>query len=156
MGHADVSDDEVAELIRRTGEAAVAYIRGDLRRYGELIPHSDQFTLMPPNGGDTVRGGLELSEENVAATAEFFRGGDAELEIIASHASGDLVVLVAVERQHGEVGGTPDQDWSLRITLVYRREDGQWRLVHRHADALVHPIGMELLAAMARGEADAP
>jgi ketosteroid isomerase-like protein len=152
MRQPDVSAEELAEVIRRTGEAAVAYIRGDLRRYAALIPHSDEFTLMPPNGGDLVRG-FDLSEENVATTAEFFRGGDAELEVLAAHASGDLLVLVAVERQTGEVGGTPAQDWSLRVTLVFQREEGQWRLVHRHADALVHPIGMELLGAMARGEA---
>jgi ketosteroid isomerase-like protein len=56
-----------------------------------------------------------------------------------------------VERQHGPVGGLPDQDWSLRVTLVFRREGSDWRLVHRHADALVHPISMEQLSLLARG-----
>jgi ketosteroid isomerase-like protein len=63
-----------------------------------------------------------------------------------------LVVLVAIERQHGEVGGLPDQDWSLRVTLVFRRDGSEWRLVHRHADPLVRGISPELLAAIARGE----
>jgi ketosteroid isomerase-like protein len=153
MAHVDVSAEEVADLVRRAERAAMAYIRGDLGSYAALIPHSDAFTLMPPNGGD-VRRGFELSDENVAATADYFRGGDARLEVVATHASGDLAVLAAVERQHGEVGAMPDQDWSLRITLVYRREEGEWRLVHRHADPLVHAVGMELVAAMARGEAD--
>jgi ketosteroid isomerase-like protein len=49
------------------------------------------------------------------------------------------------------VGGYPTQDWSLRVTLVFRREGGAWRLVHRHADALVHPITREQLATLARG-----
>jgi ketosteroid isomerase-like protein len=40
-------------------------------------------------------------------------------------APGDLAVLVAIERQHGEVGGLPDQDWSPRVTLVFRREGPQ-------------------------------
>jgi ketosteroid isomerase-like protein len=47
-----------------------------------------------------------------------------------------LAVLVAVERQHGEVGELPSQEWSLRITLVFRRGAGVWRLAHRHADPL--------------------
>ena len=68
-----------------------------------------------------------------------------------THASGDLAVLVAIERQHGEVGGLPDQDWSLRVALVFRRDGPGWRLVHRHADPLVHGISLEQLAALARG-----
>jgi hypothetical protein len=37
------------------------------------------------------------------------------------------------------------------VTLVFRRERSGWRLVHRHADALVHPIDMEHLSRLARG-----
>jgi ketosteroid isomerase-like protein len=70
---------------------------------------------------------------------------------VQSYAAGDLVVLVVIERQHGEVGGLPDQDWSLRVTLVYRREAAAWRLVHRHADPLVRGITLEQAAAIARG-----
>jgi hypothetical protein len=39
----------------------------------------------------------------------------------------------------------------LRVTLVFRREGADWRLVHRHADALVQPIGMAQLSLLARG-----
>jgi ketosteroid isomerase-like protein len=60
-------------------------------------------------------------------------------------------VLVVIERQHGEVGGLPDQDLSLRVTLVFRRDGSEWRQVHRHADPLVHDISLEQLAALARG-----
>jgi hypothetical protein len=51
----------------------------------------------------------------------------------------------------GDVGGLPDQDWSLRVTQVYRREGSEWRLVHRHADPLVKGISVEQAAAIARG-----
>ena len=37
--------------------------------------------------------------------------------------------------------------------MVFRREESDWRLAHRHADALVHPIDMEQLAKLARGSA---
>jgi hypothetical protein len=49
------------------------------------------------------------------------------------------------------VGGLPDQDWSLRVTLVFRRDKAGWRQVHRHADALVHAIGMDQLSKLASG-----
>jgi ketosteroid isomerase-like protein len=64
-----------------------------------------------------------------------------------------LAVLVVIERQHGTVGELPEQDWSLRVTWVFRRTpDGDWEVVHRHADALVHPIDQQRLGALARGE----
>ncbi len=52
-----------------------------------------------------------------------------------------------IERQHGRVGGRPDQDWSRRVTQVLRRDDSGRQLVHRHAD----PLGLEQAAALARG-----
>ena len=60
-------------------------------------------------------------------------------------------MLVAVERQHGEVGGLPDQDWSLRVTLVFRRVGDRWEIAHRHADPLVREIPFEHCAQLARG-----
>jgi ketosteroid isomerase-like protein len=59
---------------------------------------------------------------------------------------------VLVEHQHAAVGGLPDQDWSLRVTLVFRRDDGDWKLVHRHADPLVARRTWEQTAAIARGD----
>jgi ketosteroid isomerase-like protein len=72
--------------------------------------------------------------------------------VFQTYASGELAVLVAVERQHGRVGELPSQDWSLRITLVFRREGDEWRLVHRHADPLTRPIDSDFFAAIARGD----
>ena len=95
--------------------------------------------------------GVDASDEALDALERFFQGGEAELDVVQTHASGDLVVLVAIERQHGRVGGLPDQDWSLRVTLVFRRDGATWRLVHRHADPLVHGVSLEQLAALARG-----
>ncbi len=146
--------DELADLTARVTESTSAYINGEIRRYLELVQPAAEQTLMPPYGGPPVHG-VDLSDEAVRTTSEFFRGGEAELDIAATHASGDLAVIVAVERQHGDVGDWPHQDWSLRVTLVFRREGTVWRQVHRHADPLVREIGFPLLAAIARGEAPA-
>jgi ketosteroid isomerase-like protein len=150
VAQGNVTDGDVTGLIRSTAEAAAAYIRGDIHRYLALIKHASDYTLLPPYGGEPRRGfDTEAALEN---TPKMFRGGEADQELVASYVSGDMAVLVAIERQHGEVGGMPDQDWSLRVTWVFRREGPEWRLVHRHADPLVHAITMEQMAALARGQ----
>ena len=78
----------------------------------------------PPLGGGPTRG-FDASSERLETMERFFQGGEAELELVESYTSGDLVVLVVIERQHGQVGGLPDQDWSLRVTWVFRR-NGSW------------------------------
>jgi ketosteroid isomerase-like protein len=140
----------VAELVKRTEQAGAALMRGDITGYLALIRHADDYTLMQPFGGPPTRG-FDRRPEHVSSLAHFFRSGESTLEVAQSYASGDLVVLVLIERQHGEVGGLPDQDWSLRVTQVYRRTGRTWELVHRHADPLVRPIGIDQAASLARG-----
>jgi len=155
MTHPDITDDEVAGLVERAREAARALMQGDVRRYFALVDEAPDYTLMPPTGGPT-RHGPDSSPAGIEALEKFFAGGgEADFELEQSYASGELVVLVGVERQHGTVGGLPDQDWSLRVTLVFRREGADWRLVHRHADALVQSIEMEQLSLLARGTDEA-
>jgi ketosteroid isomerase-like protein len=150
MAHRNATETELDELVRRTAEAASALIRGDVRDYIALAPHADDYTLMAPFGGEPTCG-FDASDESVEALERFFQGGEAELELVESYASGNLAVLVVIERQHGRVGGLPEQDLSLRVTWVFRREGSEWRQVHRHADPLVHGIGLEQLTALLRG-----
>ncbi len=140
----------LVDLIRRTEAQAAAFMRGDMDRWSGLVRIADDFTLMQPFGGETSHG-FDSSTKRLAELARFFKNGDAKLELAQSYASDDLVVLVMIERQHGEVGGLPDQDWSLRVTQVYRRHGSEWQLVHRHADPLVRRVGLEPAAALARG-----
>jgi ketosteroid isomerase-like protein len=151
MSGSRITDADLTALVARMDEAAAAYIRGDVHHYFSLFEHPDDYTLMPPYGGDT-RHGFTLTEEGAAEASRYFASGEASLDVEASYVSGDLAVLVAVERQHGEVGGLPDQDWSLRVTLVFRRAGDGWQLVHRHADPLVREIPFDHFARLARGE----
>jgi ketosteroid isomerase-like protein len=68
-----------------------------------------------------------------------------------SRRSADMVVLAAIERTHVEVGGLPGQDWALRVTLVFRKENDRWLLAHRHADPLVEGISLQQAAAQTQG-----
>jgi ketosteroid isomerase-like protein len=50
------------------------------------------------------------------------------------HASGDLAYTVGFERGTVAIDGGQPRPMTIRVTHVYRRVDGAWRLVHRHAD----------------------
>jgi ketosteroid isomerase-like protein len=154
MTHREITDEELGELVERVRGATAALMQGDVPRYLGLVNHAPDYSLMPPTGGPT-RYGFDASPASVEALEQTFAGGgDGDLVLEKQYASGDLAVLVGVERQHGPVAGLPDQDWPLRVTLVFRREDSDWRLVHRHADALVYPISMEQLSLLARGSVE--
>ena len=143
---------EVAGLIRLSEESNAALMRGDIDRYSGLLSFSDDFTLMTPFGG-TSRYASALPPETLEAMRRFFRNGTLAVEVVQAYGSSDMVVLALIERAHVEVGGLPAQDWSLRVTLVYRRDGSVWRLAHRHADPLAGAISLQQSAALARGAA---
>jgi ketosteroid isomerase-like protein len=146
-----VPDEDLAALVQRVTDAAEALIGGDIRGYVARIKHAEDYTLMSPYGGAPVRG-FDESDDALDALARFFRAGESSVEVIETYTSGDLAVLVVIERQRGIVGDLPEQDWSLRVTWVFRRIAGpDWEVVHRHADALVHAIDHAQLGALARG-----
>jgi ketosteroid isomerase-like protein len=146
-----VSDQEVGSVVRRAEQAHEALMRGDLTRYRSLISYTDDFTLMTPFGGKPSRA-ASLTDDVWAAIGRFFKNGrDSTLELVQAYRSTDLIVVAAIERTHVEVGNIPAQDWALRVTLVFRKEKGQWLLAHRHADALAGGISVEHAAALARG-----
>ena len=142
--------EPVAQLVARAAEKNAAFMRGDLQRWSELVRIAADFTLMQPFGGPASRG-FDMSPARMAEMARYFHNGKTDLELVQTYACGDIVVLVMIERQTAQVGGLPEQDWSLRVTEVYRKAGPDWELVHRHADPLVRRVMLEQAAALARG-----
>lgn len=145
-----VTDKDIADLVARAADANAALMNGDAEGYFTLVSLAEDFTLMAPFGGPPTQG-FDMSNERVAALGRFFRAGRTAQELVQAYATDEMAVLVVIERQTVEVGGLPEQDWSLRVTLVFRRDGPEWQLVHRHADPLVKGISLEQAAALARG-----
>jgi ketosteroid isomerase-like protein len=145
------TQDDTADLAALSTQAYTALMRGDAEAYAAIMKHTRDFTLMHPFGGKVVHG-FDESSEHLAKLGSFFRNGDFRQEIIQSINSDDVAVLVTIEHQSVEVGGLAKQPWPLRVTLVFQREHGDWKLAHRHADPLVHGISVDQSAALARGE----
>lgn len=146
-------NDAIPRLIERAAEKNAAFMRGDMDRWSKLVHIASDFTLMQPFGGPASHG-FDSSAERLAELAQFFKNGETSLEVAQTYGSNEMVVLVMIERQRAEVGGLSSQDWSLRVTEVYRKQGAQWQLAHRHADPLVNRISLQQAAALARGQPD--
>lgn len=77
--------------------------------------------------------------------ARFSNCTSCEHEVIAAGASGDLAYLVAFEHTTASVNGSAPLPYTLRATTVFRREDGDWKVVHRHADPVASVEAGELV-----------
>ena len=56
-------------------------------------------------------------------------------EVIAADVAGDMAYTVGYEHTTVEVNGE-SRTYSLRVTQLYRREEGEWKVMHRHADTI--------------------
>ncbi len=146
---AAIDDAALKGLLARAEAASSAFMRGDMKAYLDLIEIAPDFTLMQPFGGPFSRG-FDRSPEHLAELASYFQDGGVRMELVQAYASVDMAVLAVIEWGHGKVGGL-DQEWPLRVTLVFRRDGADWLLLHRHADPLVHKITLEQLSALAKG-----
>jgi ketosteroid isomerase-like protein len=145
-------DPEVAAVIARADQANAHLMRGDIDGYRRQIRTAPDFVLMDPFGG--IPTGNPKSDEHWRRIGRFFREGrDAEFQVIGAYRSDNLIVLVANERAHVAVGALPAQDWALRVTMVFRRDNGEWHLVHRHADPLALGISLEEAGRITLGKA---
>lgn len=52
----------------------------------------------------------------------------------------DLAYTVEIERLRARVGGGQEMTpVAVRVTTIFRREDGGWKVIHRHADPITTP-----------------
>ncbi|MFF2371203.1 nuclear transport factor 2 family protein [Agromyces sp. NPDC058110] len=77
----------------------------------------------------------ELVEAFEELAASFSNCTDYAFDLIAFDVQGDMAYTVGYERISTSVNGQP-RTFTLRATQVYRREQGGWRVVHRHADTV--------------------
>ena len=128
-------DDFLGTFIPRQIEAEAALHRGDVEPRLALWSRHDPVTLFGAAGPN--KSGWDDVHRTFRWVASRFSGGtDYELELVAAGVSGDLAYTVGYERSLVSIDGGPVAPNVLRVTHVYRREDGEWKIVHRHGD---HP-----------------
>ena len=125
-------DDFLAAVMPRLKEAEIALHNGDAGPRMSMWSHHDPVTLF---GAARSSSGWEETSAVFEGLAQRFSDCQAyEVEIVAAGASGDLAYLVAYEHTTASVAGSEPTPYVLRATTVFRREDGEWKVVHRHGD----------------------
>ena len=123
--------DRVIPMLR---DEVVALENGNAGPRKALWSHEDPVTLF---GAEASARGWEQVEPIFDRLAESFSDGEScTYEVVGADASGDLAYVAAIERSvAGTLGSTP-QTFTLRVTTIFRREQGEWKVVHRHGDPL--------------------
>ena len=125
------TDEFLAEVLPAQRAAEQAIHNGDVEPRLALWSHVDPVTLY---GAKLSGSGWTDLERMFGEVASWFSDSqEYEFVVIAAGASGDLAYTVGYERNKVHVEGKP-RVYMLRVTHVYRRQDGRWRIVHRHAD----------------------
>jgi ketosteroid isomerase-like protein len=126
-------DDFVSQMVERHSGATTGVRNGDPTSFIEQLSTHDPVTLFPASQPSQM--GWAHVSQAIRRVASVYAGSNAvEFEVVAAGLSGDLAYLVGYERAASSIEGGADEELGLRITQVYRRESGDWKLVHRHAD----------------------
>jgi ketosteroid isomerase-like protein len=94
--------------------------------------HNDPVTLfgaaLSATGWDELGGVFETLGSRFSNCSSF------DIEVVAGDAGEDLGYIVAIERTTASIGGREPAPYALRVTTIFRLEDREWKVVHRHAD----------------------
>ncbi len=128
-----VDFDEVVEHYQR---ALGEFVKGNPEPNKMVFSHQEDVTLANPLG-PAVRGWEHVAATMERAASQLREGEVTGFEIVAKYVTADLAYIVWVERTKAKLGGRQDiVPIDLRVTTIFRPEDGVWKVVHRHADPI--------------------
>ncbi len=128
-------DDFLASILTRQIKAETELHNGDPTLRLEMWSTRDPVTLFGAYG-PCKSGTDEVNRISRWAASRFSNCIAYNFDLVAVGVSGDLAYTVGYEHSVRSVDGGPAEPNTLRVTHVYRRENGEWKIVHRHGDFL--------------------
>ncbi len=126
-------DDFIAWAKSRLKDAEIALHNGDVAPRRAIWSRNDPVTVL--GAWKSATGQREVSDLFGQIEATFSNCTSYSFEIIAADVIGDMAYTAGYEHTQASINGEP-RTYSLRATQVYRREDGEWKVAHRHADTV--------------------
>lgn len=134
------TDSTFRAFLRQWEKAQSLFINGDPTLWKQHASHRDDVTILGGFGGYGEKGWSAVGARYDWASSQYKGGGATmKVEYLSIVVSGDMAFTVGIERQEGARVGdqqTPTQR-ALRATQIFRKEGGEWKLLHRHADPLL-------------------
>ncbi len=127
------SMSEFRSFVGRCHAAITEQSQGNPEPFLELWSHAADVTIMAAIGGYQVGFDAVSALLTAASKTQQFDGWQADN--VATVLNEDLGFTVELEHYARTVEGE-EKSMTLRTTQIYRRESGQWRLIHRHGDIL--------------------
>ncbi len=125
-------DEAVEHYQRALGE----FVKGNPEPNKMLFSHREDVTLANPLG-PPVRGWEQVAATMERNASQLREGEKVGYDIVAKYVTPELAYLVWIERVKAKVGGREEiTPFALRVTTIFRPEDGTWKVVHRHADPI--------------------
>lgn len=129
-----IDRDEFVEWVKTAlYEAELALHNGDVAPRRALWSRSEPVTVL--GAWRNARGQHELDELFDSLARSFSHCTSYEFDLHAYDVMGDMAYTAGLEHTSASVDGQP-RTYTLRATQVYRREGGQWKVAHRHGDAV--------------------
>ena len=113
-------------------DAEIAIHNGDAGPRRAIWSQNDPVTVL--GAWKNASGQQELDERFTHLTGSFSDCTSYEFELLAAEVCGDTAYTVGFEHTSASVNGVP-RSYTLRATQIYRREDGAWKVAHRHGSA---------------------
>jgi ketosteroid isomerase-like protein len=130
------ASDDFDAVVEQCHLALGEFVRGNPEPYKLLYSHREDATLANPFGPPT-RGWKQVAETMERASSQYTDGEIVGFEGVAKYVTPDLAYTVEIERFKAKIaGGDTLAPVALRTTMVFRPEDGTWKVVHRHADPI--------------------
>ena len=128
--------DDFDEVLEQYHLALDEIMKGSADGYKKVYSRRDDVTLANPFG-PPARGWDEVAKTLERAASQFRDGEATGFENVAKYITPDLAYTVEIERSQTKVEGREDvTPIALRVTTIFRPEDGAWKVVHRHADPI--------------------
>ena len=137
---------DLNEFRDRYHRSVEAFIQGDPEVQKPLWSARDDVTLANPLG-PPAKGVDAVWQHMDRASSLISAGQDYTFASIAVVETTDLAYEVGIERNMVKIGDATEKvPISLRVTTVFRREGGEWKIVHRHADPITEERSVQSLA----------